>query len=105
MADIRVRVNGQNQPTVRVGQESAVKIVSSSSGSQGIQGSQGSRGLDGLFSGQGTQGIQGLQGNQGTQGLSGSFNVGSLPAIRRSSRALFSPFDWRHFSSSWFQSA
>jgi hypothetical protein len=73
---------------VRVGQQNAVKVVSSFS-SQGIQGSQGTQGvgdqgtqgsqgignqgLQGALSNfQGTQGVQGLQGTQGLQGSQGT---------------------------------
>ena len=60
MADIRVRV----------GQQNAVKVLSTSSpGTQGVQGTLSAQGISGAFSGQGVQGTQGIQGNQGLQGV------------------------------------
>ena len=79
MADIKVSVNTSPTSAVRVGQENAVKVISSTTGSQGVQGGQGLQGVGsqgpqgvqgqpGLYAGQGTQGTQGL-GNQGIQGI------------------------------------
>ena len=90
MSDIRVRI----------GQQNAIKVVSSSTpgapGSQGLQGTQGvgfqgSQGLSGAFIGQGLQGLQGTQGVgiQGPQGLDGQFagqgtqgTIGQIPVAK-----------------------
>ena len=66
MSDINVNVNPPNTTTVRVGQENAIKVVSSNigrDGTQGFQGTQGSQGISGEFVGQGVQGTQGRQGS------------------------------------------
>ena len=84
MSDINVKINPQSNVVVtNIGQESFVKVISSTSGIQGLQGtvgigSTGSQGFQGL---QGTQGTQGTQGFQGTlsnfQGVQGTIGIGS----------------------------